>query len=84
MRRRQVARGGEGGVKAGHRSSTGLRGKYSEGSRAAWCERRCVARGWVMCANDCAAGSYGWAAVQEAKSRVVGLCDEGVGVVGVA
>jgi hypothetical protein len=41
-----------------------------------------VARGGVMCADGCAAGSYKGAAVRGAKSRVVGMCVEGAGVTG--
>ncbi len=57
-------------------------GKSSEESKVTRCERRCVARGGIMCANDCPAGSYKAAAVQGAKSRAVGFCVEGVGMVG--
>ncbi len=59
-----------------------LHGKHSEKSKAARCERGCVARGGVMCVSECAAGSDKEAAVQGAKSRAVGLCVEGVGMVG--
>jgi hypothetical protein len=61
---------------------TGLQGEYSEGGRAARCERWCVARGGVMCADGCAAGSYKGADVRGAKSSVGGMCVKGVGVAG--
>jgi hypothetical protein len=41
-----------------------------------------VARGGVMCADGCAAGSYRGAAVQGVTSRVVRMCVEGAGVTG--